>query len=213
MEEHWIVIKEHPNYSVSPKGEVRNDRNGKILKQSMRSGYLSVSLGLVDKTPRKTNVHVLVAETFLGQRRGMVVNHIDGDPTNNSVSNLEIVTRSQNSKHAWNNGLVSRGSGKGQFVKEHDGIPIPGFSKYCATKSGEIINARTSRVLKQPIDNSGYARVPIYTDEGKRSAQCVHRLIAAVFVPNPENKKYVRHVDGDKTNNHYTNLEWSATPK
>jgi hypothetical protein len=36
----------------------------------------------------------------------------------------------------------------------------------------------------------------------------IHRLVAKYFVPNPQEKKEVNHIDGDKQNNHYTNLEW-----
>lgn len=39
----------------------------------------------------------------------------------------------------------------------------------------------------------------------------IHRLVAQAFIPNPMDLPYVLHKDGDKINNKYTNLEWSAT--
>lgn len=52
----------------------------------------------------------------------------------------------------------------------------------------------------------GFLRVRI---GGKRLK--IHCLVAQVFLPNPMGSPYVLHKDGDKTNNRYTNLEWSAT--
>ncbi len=94
-------------YSVSEFGDVRRDKTGRILKQEItRTGYLRIDIG---KKIRK-QISRLVIESFLGPRpEGMFCNHIDGDKTNNHISNLEYVTQSDNEKHAYRIGLrISR---------------------------------------------------------------------------------------------------------
>lgn len=61
------------------------------------------------------------------------------------------------------------------------------------------------RKIKGSVDNKGYRRLKI---NGRSVRE--HRLIAMKFIPNPENKPQVNHIDGDKLNNHPSNLEWAT---
>ena len=73
------------------------------------------------------------------------------------------------------------------------------------------------RIIKQTIENRkngyGYMRTSLAKGSiGKQVRVNTHRLIAEAFIPNPDNKKFVNHKDGNKLNNSLDNLEW-VTPK
>lgn len=89
-------------------------------------------------------------------------------------------------------------------------IDIKGYEGlYAADESGQIWSYRRKRFLKASMNNTGYPQVSLYKD-GKKKTYFVHRIIAEVFLPNPENKPQVHHIDGDKTNPTLSNLQWTT---
>lgn len=78
---------------------------------------------------------------------------------------------------------------------------------YEVNECGEVRSKRIGKILKGDTNNGGYQRVCLYN--GKRKERFFkHRLVAMHFLDNKDNLEQVNHVDGNKTNNHYTNLEW-----
>lgn len=63
------------------------------------------------------------------------------------------------------------------------------------------------RMMKLPITSSGYNQIILHKN-GVSKNLYIHRLVAQHFIKNPDKKPVVNHKDGDKLNNHYSNLEW-----
>ena len=76
---------------------------------------------------------------------------------------------------------------------------------YSISNYGRVRNDKTGLILKFG-KAGGY---PIIT-MGHKKTYLVHRLVAKTFIPNPENKRTVNHLDGCKINNHVSNLEWAT---
>ncbi len=129
-EEVWKPVVGYEGfYEVSAFGRVRSlDRTslranqhgihlvslkGRVMKQGLRSTYLYVNLCVGDVRKKRT-IHSLVADAFLSGSGE--VNHKDGDKMNNHVSNLEWCTRSENHRHALENGLFVPPSGKDHWT-------------------------------------------------------------------------------------------------
>lgn len=95
--------------------------------------------------------------------------------------------------------------------------PVVGFeTNYIVSNSGVVVSTgayiksrKGKRVNQHPTTTSAYLYVKLWKG-GKMYNRSVHRLVALAFIPNPDNLPVVNHLDGDKTNNHVSNLEWCS---
>lgn len=153
---------------VSNLGRVRS-KHGRdfwwIRRQSPNTqGYLQIGLSYNGKHTC-VRTHTLVATAFLGAppTSQHVVNHIDGNITNNNASNLEWVTRSENAKHAYANGLIAPQKGhKNNFAlappqiheihtRLLDGDNIEDITQDYPVSSNTILKIKRGKYRKEEI--------------------------------------------------------------
>lgn len=109
----YKTIPFNEDYEISNFGNVRSTKKygvnkTRILKPSISNkGYYMVALSKNGKMHTYT-IHNLVVNTFIGERKGLVINHIDGNKLNNHLENLECITQKENMKKAWDMGLCEK---------------------------------------------------------------------------------------------------------
>ena len=79
---------------------------------------------------------------------------------------------------------------------------------YCTYKDGRVYSFTSNRFLK-PFNTKGYLSVHL-CKSGKVKTLLVHRLVALKYIPNPNRKLEVNHINGIKTDNSIENIEWAT---
>jgi len=88
-------------------------------------------------------------------------------------------------------------------------VPLPDAPGYFVSEDGNVLGKR-GRVLKPGLDSYGYQQVNICGD-GKKTTTGVHRCVALAFIgPKPSALHEVAHNDGDRQNNHRSNIRWAT---
>lgn len=87
---------------------------------------------------------------------------------------------------------------------------IEGFSRYLISSEGKVIDGKWNTERPQYDSPDGYKLVSLKDDFGSWRTLKVHRLVAIAFIPNPEGKKTVDHINMDKKLNRKSNLRWAT---
>ena len=149
-----------------------------------------------------------MAQEFLGSTERLpLMNYIDGDPTNLELNNLQFIVFEDLPGEIWKPVVDFEGtyevSNKGRirscqrvFTYRREGRECQGF--------------RNAILIKTSLTEDGYENVQLRKDN-QTYYFSVHRLVATAFIPNPENKPEVNHLDGVRNHNEDTNLEWCTS--
>lgn len=94
---------------------------------------------------------------------------------------------------------------EGYYKINEEGVVIS-VDRTCVRGRGALSYLK-GQIIKPRKDRYGYLNIKV-SKNAIRKRTTVHRLVAINFIPNPENKPQVNHLDGNKENNHISNLEW-----
>ena len=197
-------------YQINENGEIYNTKTNNFLKGHIENtGYVSVNLN-INGIKKNYSLHRLMADIFLDNPNNLpIVNHIDGDKTNNKLENLEWVSQSQNRYHAIQTGISNLAVGKREKINciiDNNWRQYKDTNYYVSI-DGKVWNKKTKCLLKQTPNNSGYIRYTLRINNSNVSKQAHIMVIETWGDKEILSGQVVNHIDGDKTNNNFYNLE------
>jgi hypothetical protein len=199
MTEIWEEIFDFPGYYISNYGNIKKiykNNKTKILKlYTNKQKFLFVYL----KKNGKNNyflIHCLVAQYFLtNDNNKKLVYHLDNDRSNNYYLNLKYYNVDDNLFNILENETF-------KLIKKYPNYYISNFGRI------KSINYNEEKILNINIDSRGYKYIDLLHLGKPKKKFRIHRLIAKYFIPNPEKKKLIDHIDRNRLNNNIDNLRW-----
>lgn len=199
-----FIEQEETTYRIYENGQVMNEKTGNYYKGTIRNGYRWFDFRWKNKKFAKSQ-HRLIAEAFIDNPNNCeYVHHINNNRLDNRIENLQWVTASEN--NLSKNKLPS--------FKDHNDYLDYDLSqevwktfrdtRYMISNLGRVKNAKTDKLLKGKITNSGY-REYCLTFDNKKQCFSGHKLTWEVW--NGSEQKIINHINGHKLDNRITNLE------
>tara|TARA_R110000851_G_C12660320_1_gene521332 strand:- start:67 stop:507 length:441 start_codon:yes stop_codon:yes gene_type:complete len=81
--------------------------------------------------------------------------------------------------------------------------------EYWISDEGLVMNDR-GMILKSCLNSEGYSKVALFKNEIRKEFR-IHRLLGIAFIPNPDNKPMIDHIDMNRENNTLSNLRWATS--
>lgn len=211
-DEIWATIPGLPNYyQVSTTGEIRScDHVGEYVTKSGRhvtrrfagKQLTADSSGNVYIQNQNYKLSELVVSTFIRSlSKFEYVDFIDGDQTNTQLSNLVIVDTS-----TFGSNWAPVPGYDGIYQVSHEGVVRRVRTKVPHPRVGSL--TLLPMIMSTSLDEDGYVRLSLTHPNFGSTGYGVHQLVARTFIPNPDGLPCVNHIDGNKLNNHVSNLEW-----